>query len=530
MSGRKVGVVIVGGGLAGMVAALHIMEAGHAVTVIDRLPREQAGGLARTAFGGMALVGTREQKMMRVPDSRQQMLKDWISFGELAENDIWPRRWAEHYVERCQADVYEWVKSLGLGFMPAVNWVERGRFQPGNSFPRYHVLWGTGLGLVRAVWQRLEGFEKTGKLCWQAESSVTDIARTGSDWELVVCGGDGRDTRIQAENVLVATGGFTGNLERVRQEWPGAPAQMLNGSHPVCDGTMHDVIARQGGCLTHMQHMWNYAAGIAHPRPAFPGHGLSLIPPKSALWLDHRGERIGPEPLVTGFDTPWLCERVSAQEKPWTWQLLNRRIAGREISVSGAEHNPHIRDHRLLPFARDILLGNQDLVRQLTGECPDVVTAGSLSELCEKMNALTDESFIHPSVLKASVSDYDARIMRGRALWDDDQLRRIEQLRQWRTERLRTCRPRPILDPSGGPLIAMRLRLITRKSLGGIQTDLASRVLDQSGAIIPGLYAIGEAAGFGGGGASGKRSLEGTFLAGCILTAKQAARALGERQ
>lgn len=521
--------VIVGGGLAGMVAALELLQQGRSVMVIDSQPRELAGGLARYAFGGMALVGTQEQRWMRVPDSPSLMLSDWLSFGELADDDVWPRRWAEHYVEHCRADVYDWVKSLGLRFLPAVNWVERGLYTPGNSVPRYHVLWGTGQGLVEALLLQLYSHERDGRLQWLSETRVQSLQREGDSWVLglqPVAADDSTLRYLRAQIVMVAAGGFTGNLQRVRQEWPGAPAEMLNGSHPDCNGVMHDAVAAAGGVLSHMDCMWNYAAGIAHPQPQFPGQGLSLLPPKSALWLNHRGDRIGPEPLVTGFDTPWLCQRVSEQEKPWTWQLLNWRIAARELSVSGAEHNPHVRDRHFLRFARDILLGNHALVRQLAEQCEDVLVADTLEELVARMNALTGIRDVDAGRLALVVGQYDQQIRRGRVFRDDDQLRRIEQLRKWRTERLRTCVPRPLLDPSSGPLVALRLRLITRKSLGGICTDLDSRVLGLQGQPLPGLYAIGEVAGFGGGGSSGRRSLEGTFLSGCILTAKQAARAV----
>lgn len=272
--------------------------------------------------------------------------------------------------------------------------------------------------------------------------------------------------------------------------------------------------------------MWNYAAGFAHPYPHFSGHGLSAIPCKSALWLNHRGERIGPEPLITGFDTHWLCERVAAQEKPWTWQLLNWRIAAKEFAISGAEHNARIRDQQLLPFLIETLFGNHRLVRQMQRESRDFLVADTLAELTTKMNALTCSHDVDAAVLQATVDAFDSNFTQSGNLQNDDQIRRILHARQWGPDRLRTCAPAPLQQPGSGPFIAIRLQLITRKSLGGLQTDLHSRVLDSHGAPLRGLYCVGEAAGFGGGGACGKRSLEGTFLPGCILTAKAAARAI----
>jgi predicted oxidoreductase len=305
------------------------------------------------------------------------------------------------------------------------------------------------------------------------------------------------------------------------------PATMLNGAHPFADGRLHHHAAESlGARLTHTGEMWNYAAGIPHPQPHFDGHGLSTIPCKSALWLDHRGRRIGPEPLVTGFDTHDLCRRVAALEKPWTWHLLNRRIALKEFAISGVEHNERIRDRQMIPFLWETLTGNRRLLRRMQAESPDFLTDDTLAGLVAKMNALTGTDDVKPEVLQASADAFDANFRGGGHLMNDDQIRRILHARLWRPDRLRTCRPAPLQQPRAGPLIAIRLQLVTRKSLGGLQTDLASRVLDAEGGPIPGLFAVGEAAGFGGGGASGRRSLEGTFLPGCILTARAAARAL----
>ena len=289
---------------------------------------------------------------------------------------------------------------------------------------------------------------------------------------------------------------------------------------------MHDVVKGKGGLVTHLENMWNYAAGIPHPFPQFDGHGLSLIPCKSALWLDHSGKRIGPEPLITGFDTNDMCGRLSALEKPWSWQVLNWRIAAREFAISGAEHNPHIRDSRTFSFLRETLLGNHRLVRQMQKESDHFIVADTLAELVQQMNELNGDDLVKLENVERVVKDFDDNVRRGPGQWNDDQLRRIVHARAWRSDRIRTCKPKPLLDH--GPLIAMKLRLITRKSLGGIKTDLQSRVLGADGQAIPGLYAIGEAAGFGGGGASGRRSLEGTFLSGCILTARAAADAIGQ--
>lgn len=525
MESHRSDIVIVGAGIAGLVAAHECLSNGKSVTLIDRHVEARVGGLARTAFGGMALVGTPIQRRMGVRDTPELALSDWLSFAEFSDDDLWPRRWAEAYVEQSADRVYHWLRDKGMRFMPAVNWVERGNYVPGNSVPRYHIMWGTGLGLVERFVKLIAAHPNASKLQYVFGCRVDDLLEDNG--RIAGCRGtieaSGEELEFLGEQTIVATGGINGNLEKVRENWywGNPPAELLNGSHPYCNGHLHDVVAQHGGTVTHLRDMWNYAAGIPHPQPQFEGHGLSLIPCKSALWLDHTGTRIGPLPLVTGFDTNDMCRRLSELERPWSWQVLNWRIAAREFAISGAEHNPHIRDSRTFSFLKETLLGNHRLVRQMQEESDHFIVADSLEELVERMNALDGDGLVQLDHVSQAIDSFDANIRRGEGQWNDDQLRRIVHARAWRSDRIRTCKPKPMLDHP--PLIAIKLRVITRKSLGGIQTDLESRALDRTGNPIPCLYAVGEAAGFGGGGASGRRSLEGTFLSGCVLTARAAA-------
>ena len=527
-------VVVVGGGLAGIVTALECLRAGQHVTLIDRDTPERFGGLAAWAFGGMALVDTPLQRRMGIQDSPERCLQDWLNFGELGPDDHWPRRWAEHYVQQVRSGVYDWLTSLGLRFLPAVNWVERGRLGEGNSVPRYHVLWGTSREMVRRLNEALSQADHGGRLTVLHQHRVTGLEHQAGVVSGVVAqaeaGGEPAEVRVAAPVVVLAMGGLNGSHEQVVANWPPErprPATMLNGAHPFADGRLHAWVAQHlGGQLTHAGEMWNYAAGFPHPQPHFEGHGLSAIPCKSALWLDHRGRRLGPEPLVTGFDTHELCQRVAALERPWTWHLLNWRIAAKEFAISGAEHNQRIRDKQWLPFVWELLRGNHRLVRQMQRESPHFLVDDSLRGLAAKMNALAGTADVDPAVLQATADAYDANFTKGLALANDDQIRRIVHARQWRPDKLRTCAPAPLQQAGAGPYIAIQMQLITRKSLGGLQTDLSSRVLGPDGQPLSGLYCVGEAAGFGGGGACGKRSLEGTFLPGCILTAQAAARSI----
>lgn len=524
-------VIIAGGGLAGMVAALELLRAGKRVALVDRDTPQRLGGLALWAFGGMALVGTPLQSKARIKDTPELALADWIRFGELDPADTWPLAWAQHYVAQSRPGVYDWLRGEGIKFMPAVNLVERGRNGDGNSVPRYHIIWGTARELARSMIAALRA-AADGRLTLLHGHRVVTLDRADGR----VCGAlavdesTGAEVHLRAPVAVLAMGGINGSHAEARRNWPKGcplPAAMLNGANPLADGRLHHWSAEQlGAQITHAGEMWNYAAGIPHPFPHFPGHGLSLIPCKSALWLDHRGQRIGPEPLVTGFDTHWLCQRVAEQEKPWCWQLLNRRIALKEFAISGAEHNARIRDKQFLRFITETLLGNRRLVRHMQRQSTHFLAAGTLPELAMRMNAVTASLDVKPGVLQATADAFDAHFAAGADPMQDEQVRRIMQAREWGPDKLRTCRPAPLQKPGAEPFIAIHTQLITRKSLGGLRTDLQSRVLDATGEAIPGLYCVGEAAGFGGGGACGKRSLEGTFLPGCILTARAAARSI----
>jgi predicted oxidoreductase len=522
--------LVIGGGIAGIVTALELLEGGRKVLIVDRDSQERFGGLARWAFGGMALVGTPLQQRFRIADSPELALQDWVRFGELEASEHWPMAWAKCYVEESKTRVYDWLTGLGMKFMPAVNWVERGSGIKGNSVPRYHLLWGTGRELVNTLAARLDPFLQQGQL------TILHLHRVNSlrflQGSAVGCSGideaSGQAFRVDAENTVIATGGINGSEEQVRKHWPGnwpaPPEILLNGAHPFSDGAVHEAAAQAGAQLTHLENMWNYAAGIPHPQAQFKGHGLSLVPCKTVLWLSPDGDPLGPAPMVTGFDTRELCRQVAGH--PYSWQVLNWKIAKKELAISGSEHNPRILRHQLIRFLLDTALGSDRLLRQMVLESTEFLVADTVSELAEKMNRLSGEDRIDAARLDSLVRAFDETVSDPEKRAADPATRRILKLREWRNDAMRTCNMQPIADQRAGPLLAIRLHFISRKSLGGLQTDLECRVLDQAGKPMPGLYAVGEAAGFGGGGTSGKRSLEGTFLSGCILTGRRAAAAI----
>lgn len=518
--------IIIGAGIAGLTAALELAKHNKQVLVLDAQSENKVGGLARSAFGGMALVGTPEQKRNGITDNADIALKDWYSFANFSNDDVFPKQWAKLYVERSYEDIYLYVKKLGVKFLPAVNWVERGLYAGGNSLPRYHVMWGTSLELVNKMLKAIAPY-KNKNIHFNFDCKVSKLL--SSNQRIIGCQ-DANNNQYFATHTIIAAGGYTGNLVKVKENWPKhfapAPDNLLNGSHPSCDGTMHEEVANIGGNITHLDKMWNYAAGIPNPKGTFEHHGLSLIPCKSALWLDYTGKRIGPEPMVTGFDTNELCRRMSEQKSGYAWQVLNWKIASKEFAISGADHNQMIRDKKFFTMLKETLLGNHRLVKQMQTESDHFIVADSVNELTQKMNALTATDSVNEATLQQTLDDYDAVLSRPSSQWNDDQIRRIEHARKWGADKLRTCKPHPLQDKKHGPLIAIKIALICRKSLGGIQTNLDSQVLNNESQPIQGLFAVGEATGFGGGGSNGEKSLEGTFLSGCILTAQQAAKAI----
>ncbi|MCF6263155.1 MAG: FAD-binding dehydrogenase [Xanthomonadales bacterium] len=531
-------IAIIGGGLAGITAALELLDEGLKVVIIDRDTTKNFGGLAKLAFGGMALVNTPIQRFNGIHDTPEIALRDWHSFARFSADDIWPKKWAELYVNRSIDDIYNWLTPKGVKFFPVPHWVERGLNGDGNSLPRYHVIWGTGRHLVNTLILELNQHPNAKNLTCLFGHKVENLlthnqAVTGLQG---VIEETSEAFEINAATVIVACGGINGDIERVKSEWDttwGKPPQhILNGAHKFADGTLHDAVKKIDGNVTKLHQMWNYAAGIHHPKPRLPLEGLSLIPPKSALWLDATGKRFGPQPLVAAFDTHEICKRISQDQHGYSWQLMNWKIALKEVAVSGAESNPAFCNRKVFQLIQEIRKGNHKLLNYLVDECEDVVVADNLPELVDKMNQLNRTSQtvgsgeVSLTNIEQAVGRYDEQITLGETFHNDDQLRRIAQLRKWRGDRSRTCEFQAIMDKKALPLVAIREFIVSRKSMGGIQTDLQSRVLSTSGEPIPGLYAAGEAAGFGGGGISGLKSLEGTFISNCILNARMASRSI----
>ncbi|WP_396641300.1 FAD-binding dehydrogenase [Microbacterium sp.] len=540
-------VLVIGWGLAGLVAAAHALDAGKTVTIVDQEPRSNLGGQAWWSFGGLFLVDSPEQRRMGIRDSLALARQDWFgTAGFDREEDAWPRRWAEAYVEFASGEKRAWLRELGIGLFPVVGWAERGGYTamgPGNSVPRFHIVWGTGPALVGAFQARVERGEAEGRATVLARHRVTDLVThdggvVGAVGEILAPSGAPRGEATSREVVgsftitagatVVASGGIGGNHELVRSRWPerlGTPPEhMLSGVPAYVDGAMLDVAERAGAHQINGDRMWHYVEGIQNYDPVWPNHGIRILPGPSSVWLDATGKRL-PVPLFPGFDTLGTLAHLRTTGHEHSWFVLSRRIIEKEFALSGSEQNPDLtgKDLGLLVRSR-LAKGPTDPVQAFMDRGADFVVADTLDRLLTGMAALPGGDALDVGRARGELEARDREI--DNDFTKDAQISMLRSARAYRGDRLiRTASPHRILDPSAGPLIAVKLHVVTRKSLGGMETDLQSRALGMGGRPVPGLFAAGEASGFGGGGVHGYRALEGTFLGGCLFSGRAAGRA-----
>jgi predicted oxidoreductase len=539
-------VIVVGGGLAGLAAAAEAADAGRSVLLVEQEPEASLGGQAFWSFGGLFLVDSPEQRRMGIRDSRELAWQDWLgTAGFDRDEDAWPRRWAEAYVDFAAGEKRSWLRSLGVKLFPVVGWAERGGYLAdghGNSVPRFHITWGTGPGVVEPFERRVRAAAAEGRVRFAfrhradaltvTDGTVTGVSGTVLEPSDAVRGTPSSRTAVgefsfTAQAVIVTSGGIGGNHELVRKAWPArlgtAPARMLCGVPAHVDGRMLGIAGDAGANLINGDRMWHYTEGIANWNPIWPQHGIRILPGPSSLWLDARGRRL-PVPLFPGFDTLGTLEHIMGTGYDYTWFLLTQKIIEKEFALSGSEQNPDLTNKSIRQLLGRVGSGAPGPVEAFKRHGADFVVADALPELVGKMNALTGEGLLDLAEVRGQVEARDREI--GNKFSKDLQVTAIHGARAYRGDRLiRVAAPHRLLDPKAGPLIAVRLNILTRKSLGGLQTDLSARVLRADGEPLPGLYAAGEVAGFGGGGMHGYRSLEGTFLGGCLFSGRRAGRA-----
>jgi predicted oxidoreductase len=540
-------VIIVGAGLAGLVAAVELCDAGRRVIVLDQEPAQSLGGQAFWSLGGLFLVDSPEQRRLRIRDSHQLALQDWLgSAGFDRAEDHWPRRWAEAYVDFACGEKRAWLSARGIRFFPVVGWAERGGGNAGghgNSVPRFHIAWGTGPGVLAPFVSRVQAAAAQGLLQCRFRHRVNELSRSSGVVDGVrgdvlepssVARGEQSSRAVsaafelRAQAILVTAGGIGGNHDLVREAWPArlgsAPTHLLSGVPDHVDGRMLAITETAGGTVINRDRMWHYVEGIGNWSPIWPRHGIRIIPGPSSLWLDARGRRL-PEPLYPGFDTLGTLGFLRRSGFDHSWFILNRRIVGKEFALSGSEQNPDLTSGSWRQVIRRVRAGIPGPVRAFLDNSEDFITEREVGALVRRMNALTgDAPLLDPAVVEQEILARDRQL--DNAFGKDAQLSAIRNARAYLGDKLtRVVAPHRLLDPAAGPLIAVRLSILTRKTLGGLQTDLDSRVIDAAGEPIPGLYAAGEVAGFGGGGLHGYRALEGTFLGGCIFSGRAAGRA-----
>ena len=543
---HRTDVVVIGWGLAGLVAAAEAAAAGKRVTIIDQEPRTNVGGQAWWSFGGLFFVDSPEQRRMGIRDSIELARQDWFgTAGFDRAEDAWPRRWAEAYLEFAAGEKRSWLRERGVGFFPVVGWAERGGYTaggPGNSVPRFHITWGTGPGLVAPFQAALEDAERAGTLTVLPRHRVTSLtlrngAVTGAAGDVLAPSSAARGVatsrdvvgtfEIEAGATVVASGGIGGNHDLVRQWWPerlgAAPADMVAGVPAYVDGSMLEVTETAGANLINRDRMWHYVEGIQNWEPIWPLHGIRILPGPSSIWLDATGARL-PVPLFPGFDTLGTLAHLRATGHDHSWFVLSQRIVEKEFTLSGSEQNPDLtgKDVRLLLRSR-LGKGAAGPVQAFLDHGADFVIRDDLDSLIEGMRALPGGEALDADRVRFEVEARDREM--DNDLTKDAQVAMLRSARAYRGDRLvRTAAPHRITDPAAGPLIAVKLHVLTRKSLGGIETDLSGRVLGPSGEPIAGLFAAGEASGFGGGGVHGYRALEGTFVGGCLFSGRAAGR------
>jgi predicted oxidoreductase len=538
--------VVVGAGLAGLVAATELTGAGRSVVVVDQESRANLGGQAYWSFGGLFLVDSPEQRRMGVRDSVELAWQDWLgTAGFDRPEDHWPGLWARAYVDFAAGEKRSWLHQQGMRWFPVVGWAERGDGRAGghgNSVPRFHVTWGTGPGVVEPFLRKAIQAEEAGLLRFAFRHRVDALvvnggAVTGVRGGVLAPATQARghstsrdpvgDFQLDGQAVVVTSGGLGGNHELVRRAWPerlGAPPEhMVTGVPDYVDGRMLEIAGSAGARVINGDRMWHYVEGLHNWAPIWPGHGIRILPGPSSMWFDGAGRRL-PAPLFPGFDTLGTLAHLRQTGFDHSWFVLTQSILEKEFALSGSEQNPDLTGKSVRQVLSRVRRGAAKPVQDFVDHGADFVQATTIHGLVERMNALTPDAPLDPDDIERQVVERDREM--ANAFAKDAQVTAIHGARRYLGDRLiRTAAPHRLLDPKHGPLIAVRLSVVTRKTLGGLETDLSSRVLFGDGSPMPGLYAAGEVAGFGGGGMHGYRSLEGTFLGGCIFSGRTAGRA-----
>ena len=544
-------VIVIGAGLAGLVAVAELVEAGQHVIVLEQEPEASLGGQAHWSFGGLFLVDSPEQRRMGIKDSHDLARQDWYGSAEFdRDEDENAREWAEAYLAFAAGEKREWLRSKGIKFFPVVGWAERGGYTAtghGNSVPRFHIVWGTGPSILEPFIKIVRDGVAQGLVELKFRHRVDELivrkgAVVGAKGAILAPDDAGRgepsnrdeegEFTLEAPAVIVASGGIGGNHDLVRKNWPDwlgtPPKKMLSGVPAHVDGRMLGIAEKAGAHLINGDRMWHYVEGIENHSPVWDKHGIRILPGPSSLWFDATGKRL-PVPLFPGFDTLGTLSYLRSVGHDHSWFVLTQSIIEKEFALSGSEQNPDLTGKSVRELLKQRLgKGATEPVEKFKTDGVDFVVADTLDELFAGMRKLSPKGVVlDTQEVRREIEARDREL--DNDFTKDAQVTAIRGARHYRGDKLiRVAKPHKILDPAHHPLIAVKLHVVTRKSLGGIRTDLSCQALDSAGNAIQGLYAVGEASGFGGGGIHGYRALEGTFLGGCLFTGRQAGRAIAE--
>jgi len=543
-------VLVVGAGLSGLVAATEAADRGLKVCILDQEGEQNLGGQAHWSLGGLFFINSPEQRRMRISDSYELARQDWFGSAGFDRNeDYWPRQWAEAYLEFAASEKREWLHRQGVRWFPVVGWAERGGALAnghGNSVPRFHITWGTGPAVLAPFIRRARAAEEAGGIVFRFRHQVdrlvlTNGAVTGAQGvvlkeDAAVRGGASSripvgEFEISARAVIVSSGGLGGNHDLVRKNWPverlgPPPKSMISGVPAYVDGRMLAIAQSAGGEVINGDRMWHYTEGLRNYDPIWPNHGIRILPGPSSFWCDAEGNRFD-SPAMPGFDTLATLKAIRARGHEYSWFILNKAIIKKEFALSGSEQNPDLTGKDIRLLLKRIGRNPPGPVQSFMNKGEDFVVRDTIEDLVAGMNEISGEYRLGVRYIRDQIEARDREL--ENSFGKDIQVTAIRGARAYLGDRLmRTARPHRLLDPKAGPLIGVRLHILTRKTLGGLHTDLSARILGSKNKPVPGLYAAGEAAGFGGGGMHGYNALEGTFLGGCLFSGRVAGRAVGQ--
>ncbi|MEQ6050894.1 FAD-binding dehydrogenase [Lysinibacillus capsici] len=547
----KYDVAIVGAGLAGLVAACELIDAKKKVLLVDQEPENSIGGQAYWSFGGIFLVNSPEQRRLGIKDSKELAWQDWqgtAGFDRLEDEDSWAYKWARAYVDFAAGEKYDWLKSKGIKFFPVVGWAERGGSLAGghgNSVPRFHIVWGTGPGIVKPFVDKVKQAMKEGFIDFKPRHRVDEFVQqegkiigiSGTVLAETFINRGEKSSRLgigefsyEAKAVIVASGGIGANFDLVRKNWPARlgtpPKNMVCGVPAYVDGRMLEITEHAGGRIVNRDRMWHYTEGLRNWDPIWPNHGIRILPGPSSLWFDAEGNRFH-APNFPGFDTLSTLEAIQKTGYDYSWFILTEKIIEKEFALSGSEQNPDLTNKSIGDVLKRILPGPPAPIQAFKNHGEDFVIAHDLKELVDGMNKLAGNELLDFMKIKEQILARDREM--DNKFTKDLQVNAIHGARNYIGDKwVRVAKPHKILDTKNWPLIAVRLNILTRKTLGGLQTNLNGAVLGMDGQPISGLFAAGEVSGFGGGGVHGYRALEGTFVGGCLFSGRQVGRYLGQ--